>query len=123
MTHRFFIRALIVNETEGADLSGAKQDEEIATTLSERYGCVVVLTLGARGAMVCADGEVRFVKGVKVKNAVDTTAAGDTFVGYFLTGMLEGMTLEEAATLACRAGGACVGKAGAMDSIPLRSEI
>ncbi len=114
---------LIVNETEGAELSGKNNDEEIATELSERYGCVVVLTLGARGAMVCAEGEARMVKGVKVDDVVDTTAAGDTFVGYFLTGMLEGMTLEEAATLGCRAGAACVGKAGAMDSIPSRNEL
>jgi ribokinase len=114
---------LIVNETEGAALSEKEKDEEIAATLSERYGCVIVLTLGARGALVCADGETRRVEGVKVDGVVDTTAAGDTFVGFFLTGMIEGMTLEEAAELGCRAGAACVRNAGAMDSIPERDAI
>ncbi|MFW6286867.1 MAG: ribokinase [Candidatus Sumerlaeota bacterium] len=114
---------LVVNETEGRELSSEAEPEAIVQTLSERYGCTVVLTLGAEGAMLLANDAIEHVPGVKVKNVVDTTAAGDTFMGFFLAGLAEGLEMSVAVELGCRAGAACVARAGAMDSIPARGEI
>ena len=55
--------------------------------------------------------------------AVDTTAAGDTFSGYFLSGVLEGLSLAEALRLATAASALCVQRPGAADSIPTRAEV
>ncbi len=84
------VRYLIVNETEGAALSGKIAPEEIIAELRRRYPrTAVVLTLGRDGvAYADADGVVR--EPARVVVCVDTTAAGDTFVGYFLSEMLRG---------------------------------
>jgi ribokinase len=58
-----------------------------------------------------------------IVDAVDTTAAGDTFVGYFLAGLMETVKPDEALANGCRAAALCVTKAGASDSIPLRGEL
>ena len=54
---------------------------------------------------------------------VDTTAAGDTFTGYFVTGLLEGKTIPEVLRLATTAAGISVSRKGAAPSIPYRSEV
>lgn len=53
----------------------------------------------------------------------DTTAAGDTFTGYFLYGVLNGYTIDDSLRLATTASAICVGRNGAADSIPLKSEV
>jgi ribokinase len=63
-----------------------------------------------------------FVPSQKV-NAVDTTAAGDTFIGYYLAFRLEGKPIESALQIATRAAGICVTRPGAMDAIPNRAEV
>lgn len=55
--------------------------------------------------------------------AVDTTAAGDTFTGYFLQGILQGSGTAEALRLATAAAALCVQRPGAADSIPNRAEV
>ena len=55
--------------------------------------------------------------------AVDTTAAGDTFIGYFLADRLSGRSIEQSLQTACRAAAISVGRPGAMDSIPYRREL
>ena len=55
--------------------------------------------------------------------AVDTTAAGDTFTGYFLAGVLEGMTPQQAMALAAKASAISVTRKGAAPSIPVREEV
>ena len=54
---------------------------------------------------------------------MDTTAAGDTYTGYFLAGLVEGMDLAQAMDLAARAASICVTRLGASASIPKRSEL
>ncbi|MCR5536132.1 MAG: ribokinase [Succinivibrio sp.] len=118
---------LLVNEVEGAALSGLRQDEDgekLITALAERYPhSLVILTLGARGSWCKAQGQSAvFCRSCKVK-AVDTTAAGDTYTGYILTALMEGQGLEEAMQLASCAAALAVTRQGAAPSIPHRAEV
>jgi len=113
---------LIVNEIEGAAIAKCTREEDILPTLAKEYPNMnVLLTLGKRGA-VCARGSERAYCGIYNTKAVDTTAAGDTFSGYFLTEVLDGKSLNDALTLATAASSICVQVMGAADSVPLRKE-
>ena len=81
---------LFVNETEGGLLSGApaNENEAVLAALAERFPrAAVVLTVGGEGALYRKGGVLLRQRAYPVK-AVDTTAAGDTFTGYFLAGMI-----------------------------------
>lgn len=113
----------IVNEIEGAQLTGRKQPEQIAAAMRRRFPrAAIVLTLGARGVLY-ADRTTTFkVPAAKVR-VVDTTAAGDTFIGYFLAELTRGVDARSALKTANRAAAICVTRPGAADSIPKRSEV
>ena len=81
----------------------------------------VLLTLGKRGA-ICARGDERAKSGIYSVKVVDTTAAGDTFLGYFLAEVLDGKSLSDALALATVASSMCVQVMGAADSVPLRKD-
>lgn len=80
------------------------------------------MTLGEKGAMVRSDGIVRQIPAIKI-DAVDTTAAGDCFVGYLVASLMQAVPLKEAVEFACAASAICVTRMGAADSIPTRDEI
>ena len=82
----------------------------------------VVITMGSVGAIAFAGEETVLAKAYKV-NAIDTTAAGDTFVGVMATRLSEGATLEEAMTFANKASAVTVTRKGAQQAIPCRNEI
>ena len=104
---------LLVNEVEGAFLAGTEAPEAILDTLAARYPeTTVVLTLGEQGA-AAARGGWRAWGPARKTAVVDTTAAGDTFTGYFLRRALEGGTLEEALSLAAAASALAVSRPGA----------
>ena len=115
------------NESEAELLTGIK-----VTTLSaakkaaealHRLGVpTVILTMGARGALVSADGIATLVRGFKVK-AVDTTAAGDTFNGALAVALTEGQSLLQAVRFANAAAAISVTRLGAQPSVPRRQEI
>lgn len=114
---------LIVNEVEGAGIVGGEADESLLQRLAERYPQTgVLLTLGSRGAQCFRNGHYARIGSCKVQ-AVDTTAAGDTFSGYFLSGVLEGLSLAETLRLATVASALCVQRPGAANSIPMRAEV
>jgi ribokinase len=114
---------LIVNEVEGAGILGGDTDEGLLQRLAERYPQTgILLTLGSRGAQCFRDGHYASISSCKV-HAVDTTAAGDTFSGYFLSGVLEGLSLSETLRLATVASALCVQRPGAANSIPTRAEV
>lgn len=114
----------ILNEIEGAALAGTEELADIPAALTAKYPAAkFVMTLGAAGASAFgADIPYVRVPATPVK-PVDTTAAGDTFTGYFFASYAEGKTVEEALTLASRAAGIAVTRPGAAASIPLKNEI
>lgn len=118
---------LVLNETEAAELSGmAVQDVEsaaaAAVNLQGRGAKVVLVTLGALGMWVAAPNEHYFLPAFKVE-VVDTTAAGDTFVGSFAVAIAEGQDLRAACMLAQSAAALAVTKFGAQTSIPTRDAV
>ena len=114
---------LVVNEMEGAAIAGSTFEVDILPQLAKRYPNMnVLLTLGKRGA-ICARGQERATSGIYQVKVVDTTAAGDTFLGYFLTETLDGKSLADALGLATAASSLCVQVMGASDSVPLRKDV
>lgn len=122
------IDTFIVNEIEAAGLAGVEAGghEAVIRSLQKKYPSAnILMTRGALGAMYlgCAGNDVISVPASAVENVVDTTAAGDTFIGYFLAETALGQSPEAAMKTAAKASGLCVGRLGAADSIPLRREL
>ena len=117
-----YVNWLIVNEIEGASIAKCEFEVDILPTLAKKYPNMnVLLTLGKRGA-ICARGDERAKSGIYSVKVVDTTAAGDTFLGYFLAEVLDGKSLSDALALATVASSMCVQVMGAADSVPLRKD-
>ncbi len=114
---------LIVNEIEGAGLSGKTDFDEIAGTLMQKYpGMGIMLTMGKSGCLYkSADETVRL--GACHVDAVDTTAAGDTFIGYFVRGILQGLSMKDTLRQATVASAIAVTRPGAGDSVPAIDEV
>lgn len=112
----------LVNEIESEALSGESAPEKILDTLRRRFPrAAIVLTLGHDGAMY-ADKTERFSVPARRVTAVDTTAAGDTFTGYFLAMLLRGGTPKDAMEIAATAAAIAVTRPGAVPSIPWLEE-
>lgn len=113
----------ILNEIEGADITGKTQPEEMLDELLRRYpACHVVLTLGERGS-VYADAAQRIDQSIVTAHTVDTTAAGDTFTGYFIHALLQGEAIQQALKTAACASAITVSRPGAGRSIPAAEEV
>ena len=114
---------LFVNETEASALGG-HEDARIA--VAQLHGIhpslTIILTLGAEGAMWIGSTMSLQIPAFACE-AIDTTAAGDTFTGYCLAALLRGTPPPEALTQACRAASLCVSRHGAASSIPHISEV
>lgn len=82
----------------------------------------IVLTLGGSGSRYIDRDQVICQDAFRVK-AVDTTAAGDTFTGFFLSGIISGRSVKEALQLASRAAAIAVSRPGAAPSIPTMEEV
>jgi ribokinase len=119
-----WVHVLVVNEHEARSLSG-DEDIEAAMTWFEKQGCpAVVVTLGAAGAKFAsfADGKRGSVPATKVV-PVDTTGAGDCFVGWLGVGIAEGLSLEGAVQRAIKAASLKTTRSGAQDGMPYREEV
>jgi ribokinase len=115
---------LIVNEHEGAALSGETEPDKVLAALGGTYpNTRVCLTLGGDGVMFRTVAGETFFQAASPHKAVDTTAAGDTFIGFFLAAELSGRSVPEALAIACEAAGLSVTRPGAMDSIPWAEEV
>lgn len=113
----------VLNEHEAEGLSGESDPERALDALAEGHPqAAVCLTLGARGARY-RDAEVDMHCAARTVKAVDTTAAGDTFIGFLLAGLVRGVSPADALQTACAAAALSVTRAGAMDSIPRRAEL
>lgn len=117
------ISMLLLNEVEGAQVTGEKDEEKILVHLKELYPDMqVVLTLGKDGSVYQYKDQV-YRQGIFPVQAVDTTAAGDTFTGYFISSILEGMPVDEGLKLAAKASAIAVSREGATASIPIKAEV
>ena len=117
------IGIFLLNEVEGGQITGLVEPDEVIAKLLELYPhAKIVLTLGKDGA-VYADAEQKHFQPIFPSEAVDTTAAGDTFTGYFLAGLCEGMPIPEVLRMSSMASGIAVSRKGAVPSIPWRSEV
>lgn len=118
---------LTPNETEAELLTGIPvtdlvSAEKAARTLLEKGTKAVIITLGATGAFLLTKEVAELIPSVQVE-AVDTTAAGDTFNGALAVALVEGMELREAVRFANRAAAISVTRMGAQSSLPYRSEL
>ena len=108
---------LIVNEGEGRALAG-----DMAALRWAYPKQRILLTQGSRGASLWTGAELLFQPAFPVK-AVDTTAAGDCFLGYYAAALAEELPYAQALRLASAASALAVQKQGAAPSIPVRSEV
>jgi ribokinase len=126
------ISILILNETEASILSGQRvesvEDARIVATVLYGYGIgMVVITLGANGALLATSGEDGKVHCIYQKApkvfVIDSTAAGDCFVGALTVALTEGQSPEEALRFAVHASALKVTKFGAQSGLPTREEV
>lgn len=123
------ITTLSPNETELARLTGKEtesdqQAEEAARDILSQGVRSVLVKRGTNGSlMVDKDGSVTKQPIFRADKVVDTTGAGDCFTGAYAVAVLEGKTAEEALRFAAAASALCVGRPGAMPSLPNRDEV
>src|SRR6266545_314141 len=118
---------MLPNETELSLLTGQPVNdipsaEKAAQTLLKRGAQNVIVTLGANGTLIVASKQVIHVDAYKVE-VVDTTAAGDAFIGGFASALLQNKSLEEAVRYGCACGALATTKFGAQPSLPTREEV
>lgn len=118
---------LVVNEVEAAfylkqELTDVEQAKEGAAKLAEDYGCDVIVTLGKAGSVVSEEGSVSFIPSREVR-AIETTGAGDSFIGGVGYALMEGMSLTEACAFATACSAVTVCRLGAQDSMPTLEEV
>ena len=117
------IDLFIVNEIEGAALAKVDStDYEIIIEGLKKLNKEIVMTVGEAGSYYINNNEVIYEEALKV-NAVDTTAAGDTFTGYFLAKRLEDVDVKTALKIASKAASITVQGEGAAKSIPSIEEV
>jgi ribokinase len=123
------VDVLIVNETEACTITGLEintRDDDAAAAASllfNRGAREVIITLGAMGSMYFNhDGAALFTEACQVK-AVDTTAAGDTFIGVYAACRSNGLPNHEALRMATAASAIAVTRPGAQSSIPTLDEV
>lgn len=118
----------LLNEVEAEQVLQWKPDSEddkdvLAAALAAKFpNAKIVLTVGSAGS-IYTDGDKHFRQASFRVKAVDTTAAGDTFSGFFIAGILCGMTEEEAMERASKAAAIAVTRPGAAPSIPTKAEV
>ena len=118
---------LLPNETElnlltGVPVTDAASTVQAAKVLLKRGAKNVIVTLGEKGALVVTGNQVTKVDAFKVE-VVDTTAAGDAFIGGFASALLNQKPLEEAVRYGCACGALAATKSGAQPSLPIKEEV
>ena len=118
------VSLFLVNEIEGYQITGEKEPDRILGKIREIYpGARVALTLGGEGSVYQDETGTVYRQGIYKVKAVDTTAAGDTFTGYFISSVIDGMPVQEGLDMAAKASAIAVSRPGATASIPLREEV
>lgn len=113
---------LMPNEGELLRLSGESQPDAAVRRIRESGVKTLLVTLGDHGALLVEEGGQASIPAFKVK-AVDTTAAGDSFVGAFAVALAEGKPVRDACVWASAAAAISVTRPGAQPSLPARQEV
>ena len=114
---------ILLNETEGKQLTGHDAPADILNAIRSAYPSLkVVLTLGKDGC-IYDDGSERISHGIFPVTAVDTTAAGDTFTGFFIGAVSAGKSAADAIHRASAASAIAVSRPGAAPSVPTADEV
>lgn len=116
------VDVLVPNEHEARELTGLTDETAAVLTLSRRVK-TVVMTRGSRGTLVARDGAIIADLDARAVHAVDTTGAGDTFVGVLVARLAAGSDLEQALGAARVAASIAVTRPGASSSMPTWAEI
>jgi ribokinase len=117
------VSLFLLNEVEGAQIAGEEDPNQVLEKMHEMYpNADILLTLGKQGCCYLGK-EGRFTCPSFQVEAVDTTAAGDTFTGYFLASMLQGKEIQECMRRASAASALAVTRQGAVPSIPQKEEV
>ena len=118
-----YVNWFILNEIEGEALTGKIIPDDIINEMGIKYpNATTVLTLGKDG-VICKSGDKIFRHSAYKVPVADTTAAGDTFTGYFISSIAQGMGIEDSLSLATKAAAISVSRKGAAASIPALNEI
>lgn len=118
---------IIPNETElslltGLEVKDSASAEAAAKALLKRGAENVIVTLGSKGALIVSDDRVMQVDAYQI-DVVDTTAAGDAFIGGFASSLLHGLELKDAVRYANACGALAATKFGAQPSLPTKNEV
>lgn len=120
------IDVVCVNETECEAVCGIFPDDESVEcallALTAKGPSTAIVTLGSRGSVARCDGRIIRQEAFRV-HAVDTTAAGDTFIGVVAASMVSGLSLEEGMRWASCAAGITASRVGAQQAIPTALEV
>lgn len=117
------VRYLLVNETEARGMTGSDEPDTLQTYIRQKAPHLkILLTRGKRGSIYFDAEHTHVQQAFKVKS-VDTTAAGDTYTGYFIAGLSRGEGYQEAMRYASAASAISVSRQGAASSIPTREEV
>lgn len=106
----------------GIPISNIEEAGSAATAIREMGVGIVIITLGAEGALISSKDTNKLIKAPSVK-AVDTTAAGDVFNGALAVALSEGQSLEDAVAFSCKAAAISVTRLGAQAAAPYRQEV
>ena len=105
-------------------LSGANEPSDILSSLNCKYpNSKIILTMGVDGSWYSHKNTKFHISPHKVDNVEDTTAAGDTFIGYYIANISKNVNDEKALNIASKAAAICVTKKGASVSIPKYNEL
>jgi ribokinase len=114
---------VVANESEFALLFGSDPTPATISDAASAWRCGVVVTLGAAGAVVATPGEPAVSVAAPSAEAVDTTGAGDAFVGTFAVALAAGSSPLDAVRLGCTAGALSVQRPGTQTSFPTAAEV
>lgn len=113
----------LLNEVEGRMLTGKMEAEDILNEMAVLFPAArIVLTVGRNGVLY-RDRDAVFAHGIYKVPVVDTTAAGDTFTGFFIGSAAAEQPVEEALRIASVASSLAVSRPGAASSIPTLEEV
>jgi ribokinase len=113
----------VINRIEGRELTGETEPRAMVEAMRKRFPqSATLLTLGENG-VIYADPRTSLTVPAEKVTPVDTTAAGDTFIGFFIAQKIKGANVETCLRIAARAAAVCVTRRGAADSIPRMEDV